>query len=264
MDTPVKRYSSGMTVRLGFAVAAHLEPEILVVDEVLAVGDAEFQKKAIGKMQDVSRDDGRTVLFVSHNMAAVSTLTINSICLVNGLLIKVGKSDEVINFYLNQSNSLIGEYLALPNSQKPNFTKINLKTSEGQNVHKNGENLEIYFEVNMPFYLEGMSISFQVFSENETPIIYGYLFDSEIPILRKIGLSKYKCSLPQCRLYQGQYYIKAHLAESRGKNKFEEIDRICQFEVVMLGETIEWGWQPNVCFYTEEFNWEELTQNGES
>ena len=71
IDTPVKRYSSGMTVRLGFAVAAHLEPEILVVDEVLAVGDAEFQKKAIGKMQDVSRNDGRTVLFVSHNMNAV-------------------------------------------------------------------------------------------------------------------------------------------------------------------------------------------------
>ena len=72
IDTPVKRYSSGMTVRLGFAIAAHLEPEILVVDEVLAVGDAEFQKKAIGKMQDVSKGEGRTVLFVSHNMAAVS------------------------------------------------------------------------------------------------------------------------------------------------------------------------------------------------
>lgn len=74
IDTPVKRYSSGMTVRLGFAIAAHLEPEILVVDEVLAVGDAEFQKKAIGKMQDVSKGEGRTVLFVSHNMAAVRSL----------------------------------------------------------------------------------------------------------------------------------------------------------------------------------------------
>lgn len=74
LDTPVKRYSSGMMVRLGFAIAAHLEPEILVVDEVLAVGDAEFQKKAIGKMQDVSKGEGRTVLFVSHNMAAVKSL----------------------------------------------------------------------------------------------------------------------------------------------------------------------------------------------
>jgi len=74
IDTPVKRYSSGMTVRLGFAVAAHLEPEILVVDEVLAVGDAEFQKKAIGKMQDISKGEGRTVLFVSHNMASIQNM----------------------------------------------------------------------------------------------------------------------------------------------------------------------------------------------
>ncbi len=84
IDTPVKRYSSGMTVRLGFAIAAHLEPEILVVDEVLAVGDAEFQKKAIGKMQDVSRNEGRTVLFVSHNMAAISALCSHAVLLNNG------------------------------------------------------------------------------------------------------------------------------------------------------------------------------------
>jgi lipopolysaccharide transport system ATP-binding protein len=84
LETPVKRYSSGMTVRLGFAIAAHLDPEILVVDEVLAVGDAEFQKKAIGKMQDVSRGGGRTVLFVSHNMGAVKSLCNTGIILENG------------------------------------------------------------------------------------------------------------------------------------------------------------------------------------
>ncbi|MBL8008928.1 MAG: ABC transporter ATP-binding protein, partial [Ignavibacteria bacterium] len=84
IDTPVKRYSSGMTVRLAFAVAAFLEPEILVVDEVLAVGDAEFQKKAIGKMQDISRGEGRTVLFVSHNMAAVKSLCTRAVLIDNG------------------------------------------------------------------------------------------------------------------------------------------------------------------------------------
>src|SRR5664280_1717903 len=88
IDTPVKRYSSGMYVRLAFAVAAHLEPEILIVDEVLAVGDAEFQKKAIGKMQDVSRNDGRTVIFVSHNMLAVKSLCNKGILLKNGLVHK--------------------------------------------------------------------------------------------------------------------------------------------------------------------------------
>lgn len=104
IDTPVKRYSSGMMVRLGFAVAAHLEPEILVIDEVLAVGDAEFQKKAIGKMQDVSRNDGRTVLFVSHNMATVENLCARSILLENGTILADGKTHDIILRYLNNTN----------------------------------------------------------------------------------------------------------------------------------------------------------------
>ena len=100
IDTPVKRYSSGMTVRLGFAVAAHLDPEILVVDEVLAVGDAEFQKKAIGKMQDVSRGEGRTVLFVSHNMASIKSLCKNGILLDNGCIKQVGPINDVVGYYI--------------------------------------------------------------------------------------------------------------------------------------------------------------------
>lgn len=111
LDTPVKRFSSGMTVRLGFAVAAFLEPEILVVDEVLAVGDAEFQKKAIGKMKDVSSSGGRTVLFVSHNMAAVRTLCNNGIVLNNGMIDFMGSSESAINRYIqsspNDRNTLI-------------------------------------------------------------------------------------------------------------------------------------------------------------
>lgn len=102
IDTPVKRYSSGMTVRLGFAVAAHLEPEILVVDEVLAVGDAEFQKKAIGKMQDLSTGEGRTVLFVSHNMASIQNLCTRVMLLKNGSNEKIGFTDDVIKYYLEK------------------------------------------------------------------------------------------------------------------------------------------------------------------
>lgn len=100
IDTPIKRYSSGMFVRLGFAVAAFLEPEILVVDEVLAVGDAEFQKKAIGKMQDVSRGEGRTVLFVSHNMAAVKNLCTRGVVLDNGMLVFDGSVGDAIEHYI--------------------------------------------------------------------------------------------------------------------------------------------------------------------
>lgn len=113
LDTPVKRYSSGMTVRLGFSIAAHLEPEILVVDEVLAVGDAEFQKKAIGKMQDVSKGEGRTVLFVSHNMASVKALCTRGIVLENGKVSFDGVIDSAIDLYLKKEYegiSSTGEY----------------------------------------------------------------------------------------------------------------------------------------------------------
>lgn len=105
LDTPVKRYSSGMTVRLGFAIAAHLEPEILVVDEVLAVGDAEFQKKAIGKMQDVSRGEGRTVLFVSHNMGAVKSLCKKGLLLENGKIKDQGDADTIVSNYIRGDSS---------------------------------------------------------------------------------------------------------------------------------------------------------------
>src|SRR6187551_2892816 len=100
IDTPVKRYSSGMYVRLAFAVAAHLEPDILIVDEVLAVGDAEFQKKCLGKMKDVSEKDGRTVLFVSHNMTALKSLCTESIWLENGMLEFQSETNEVVDKYL--------------------------------------------------------------------------------------------------------------------------------------------------------------------
>ena len=109
IDTPVKRYSSGMTVRLGFAVAAHLDPEILVVDEVLAVGDAEFQKKAIGKMQDVAKGEGRTVLFVSHNMTSVKSLCKTGVILQNGQLYQMGEIDPIVTMYL-RGDSAISNY----------------------------------------------------------------------------------------------------------------------------------------------------------
>lgn len=133
LDTPTKRYSSGMTVRLGFAIAAHLEPEILVVDEVLAVGDAEFQRKAIGKMQDVSRQGGRTVLFVSHNMSSIRTLCEKVVMLYNGTVHKVGEPAEVIStyLYLNRGDSedvtfQIPKSLSTYNTGEAKFESIEL------------------------------------------------------------------------------------------------------------------------------------------
>ena len=112
IDTPVKRYSSGMTVRLGFAVAAHMEPEILVVDEVLAVGDAEFQNKCLGKMQDISQGEGRTILFVSHNMTAIERLCKKAVVLENGEIAFNGEVKEGVSYYLDrkapEGESIVG------------------------------------------------------------------------------------------------------------------------------------------------------------
>jgi len=151
IDTPVKRFSSGMTVRLGFAVAAFLEPEILVVDEVLAVGDAEFQKKAIGKMQDVSKGEGRTVLFVSHNMAAVKSLCKHGIVLNNGLLSYRGSAEDAISEYIsNTKNSLsrriIDNKSFINNAIEINEITINGSEESEQLVPSDMESIEVRFK----------------------------------------------------------------------------------------------------------------------
>ena len=156
IDTPVKRYSSGMTVRLGFAVAAHLEPEILVVDEVLAVGDAEFQKKAIGKMQDVAQGGGRTVLFVSHNMAAVKRLCKSGILLENGMISFTGTADETISRYLTINDDNINKNIIERSDRignnKVRFSNVIFKNISGDVVEEvfSGQYLkiEVHFQIN--------------------------------------------------------------------------------------------------------------------
>ncbi|TSD03469.1 MAG: ABC transporter [Parcubacteria group bacterium Athens0714_16] len=137
LDTPVKRYSSGMYVRLAFAVAAHMEPDILVVDEVLAVGDAEFQKKSLGKLDEVSKTEGRTILFVSHNMVAIQKLCKKTILLEEGKIKMVGETKEVIDFYFHRQ----GETSKLPLEERKDrkgsgnvrFTKCELLTPSLEN-----------------------------------------------------------------------------------------------------------------------------------
>ena len=143
IDTPVKRYSSGMTVRLAFAVAAFLDPEILVVDEVLAVGDAEFQKKAIGKMQDISRTGGRTVLFVSHNMAAVKQLCTRGIVLENGTVKFDGNIDEALEIYQEDAieKSVSGHYIGTK------IIKEAILNSTNGIKYKSNLELDVFFEV---------------------------------------------------------------------------------------------------------------------
>lgn len=149
IDTPVKRYSSGMYVRLAFAVAAHLDPEILIVDEVLAVGDTEFQKKALGKMQDISLEQGRTVLFVSHNLSMIQNLCNRGILLKNGQTAFIGKTDDTVNKYIfgidNENVDNLLETKDRTGNGKLKINKIEIKDKFGSNVTniQSGETLKL-------------------------------------------------------------------------------------------------------------------------
>lgn len=183
IDTPVKRYSSGMYVRLGFAVAAHLDPEILIVDEVLAVGDAEFQKKAIGKMQDISKGEGRTVLFVSHNMASVERLCASSVLLSNGSINFSGNTSEVINYYIESFKSNENKDLIFETTSSFNLAQIKQNNNNSgmisakvfcndvpTNILSTGDNLKIEIEIINDFSIEDMVFGYVIKDENNHEI----------------------------------------------------------------------------------------------
>ena len=160
IDTPVKRYSSGMYVRLAFAVAAHLESEILIVDEVLAVGDAEFQKKCLGKMNDVSKSDGRTILFVSHNMLAIKTLCSKCLLLQNGNITNFGETNKVIDAYFSKHSEI--KYTYTSENANSIIKKVSIKNNkilfdkpitinieiDNSTIDLNGDAIEIFFNTN--------------------------------------------------------------------------------------------------------------------
>ena len=253
LDTPLKRYSSGMQLRLAFAVAAFLEPEILIIDEVLAVGDAEFQKKCLGKMDEVSKS-GRTVLFVSHDLSAVSTLTKKSIFLDKGKVKQFDTTPAVIQAYSsNFTQTNIHHQDAIEG--KPCITKVEVVTSEGGVLQGNEKPLNVNFEVQLPNDLSGMALSLQIFNHLNQAITYNWFFDEANAEPRKRGTHNLSIKFDKIKLYQGNYFVRVHLAETVTKIKFQQFD-CCPFEVAMLDKKApEWGWQNNVCQYIEDGNW---------
>ncbi len=218
IDTPVKRYSSGMTVRLGFAVAAHLDPEILVVDEVLAVGDADFQKKAIGKMQDVSRNEGRTVLFVSHNMGAVRSLCTTGIILANGRLTFAGTSTDATARYLLVNNNREGVIIEKITKLHPDIIINNIRVngSDSSYMSISGEEDSLNIQINgtlnkpLPLYFEAV-----LFDENHVPFAI-YNPDFTFGQQKNYGVGPFEIreniTLPQ-QMNKGQFYINLLLVE---------------------------------------------------
>lgn len=256
IDTPVKRYSSGMYVRLAFAVAAHLESEILIVDEVLAVGDAEFQKKCLGKMGDVSRGEGRTVLFVSHNMAAVKTLCKNGIYMNNGTIEYQGGVENTVLKYLGGNNGVDCNTNIYNNIQNDifNLREISFK-NKGQSSDKPlDENREI--ELHTSFDLETDSperyhITYHLINDYGEPLFsFGH---SSVLSLNK-GRNHLICSFPQGFFQSGNYFLHLFLVEDK-KKAIYIVNDIAVFTVTEgqrdLG--VYMGREPG--FIRPSFNW---------
>jgi lipopolysaccharide transport system ATP-binding protein len=212
IDTPVKRYSSGMYVRLAFAVAAHLESDIMIVDEVLAVGDAEFQKKCLGKMNDVCAGEGRTVLFVSHNMASISALCSRAMYLKNGQLVNSGNVNNIISEYLNDGAEVKGEkWIGSEGDKSVQVTQAIVYSNDQLNgMHTNTDLfIELHGEVLEPVF--GLIIGFTLWSQYDYEIAYIVHDDDENDTELKQELPhKFikKFRIPANTLAEGNYTIQ--------------------------------------------------------
>jgi lipopolysaccharide transport system ATP-binding protein len=218
LDTPVKRYSSGMYVRLAFAVAAHMDTEILLVDEVLAVGDAAFQKKCLGKMGDVAAKEGRTVLFVSHNMNAIKKLCFKSILLNSGSIEIAGNTDAVINHYLNGDGSDSKQFWTINDQYKKNKNdiltplKLSLIGQSGKIISQENfrdTNIYIEFEFVLHKAYHNLTIGISLFNQDGVLVFRSLQTDTDEdqwPEL-KHGQNKIQMKLPTEILNQGDYTI---------------------------------------------------------
>ncbi|HEX7503578.1 MAG TPA: ABC transporter ATP-binding protein [Acidobacteriota bacterium] len=255
IDTPVKYYSSGMYMRLAFAVAAHLETEILMIDEVLAVGDVQFQKKCLGKMGDIARI-GRTVLFVSHNMPAISTLTKKCLVLSHGKCIFQGPTAEAVRMYLELHAGNPGRYTALPAADRPAITRVEVLTSEPNSVQAHGKPMEIEIDISTPIALKSAALSFQVLNALQQPVMYTWMFDSVHPLCRTPGVHRVRCRLPKVRLYLGHYTLTVNFSEQFGKSFSGKLENICPFSVEMLGIAHDFSWSPDYGQFIDDYEWE--------
>lgn len=239
IDTPVKRYSSGMYVRLAFAVAAHLESEILIVDEVLAVGDAEFQKKCLGKMSDVSKGEGRTVLFVSHNIAAVKALCNKGVFLQNGNLKLIGEIDETVSCYQNSlidlnDNSYKTSYEAKEDKEKiAQIMKVRITNEDGIQCKEFDVWDKIFIEYEMEIRKEKLTYITPILNieKDGSELFWSFASDNNSSLLENwtVGKHFFRVQLPN-PLKKGNYKINAKLGKLRDRD-IDALLNVIQFSV---------------------------------
>jgi len=242
LDTPVKRYSSGMYVRLAFAVAAHLEPEILIVDEVLAVGDAEFQRKCLGKMQDVSTKEGRTVLFVSHNMAAVRQLCTEVTLIAKGeIAFQGGVREGVARYLMDNAANKSGWKRQTPMPTEPGiyFRDVSVQNERGEatELFEPSENIRVAMELFANGSFSRPQISLRFTNAEGVPAFctcstdYAGKFEPFEP-----GVHRFIVEMPAGLLMPGRYslHLGSHLPRDRA---FDQIDHELSLEVTSIGST---------------------------
>lgn len=242
IDTPVKRYSSGMTVRLGFAIAAHLEPEILVVDEVLAVGDAEFQKKAIGKMQDVSKGEGRTVLFVSHNMAAVKSLCKKGVLLENGMVKETGMVDDIVGHYLKGNNEIANhKYWTEPQIKGDGFEllEIGIRKKDCDYIDNISvdDAIELIVKYRITQKYEQLHLTFHFKNEQGIKIFSCSGGGRCVPLEHNEGVYEQRMEIPGNFLNWGSYYVDMYVVVNRHHSFVRDFD-IISFSITNKAKSI--------------------------
>jgi lipopolysaccharide transport system ATP-binding protein len=260
IDTPVKRYSSGMYVRLAFAVAAHLESEILIVDEVLAVGDADFQMKCLGKMKDVSKGEGRTVLFVSHNMAAVKSLCTKGIVLENGLLAYSGLSEQAVGYYLKDGGSETSNIYTYDTNFDTSIFKLN--SIAIKNINRKledtileNETITLLTDIDFKTEISRYSITYHLNNELGEAMFSIYDADSKSNI--QLGNNKLCFEIPPYFLQSGNYALSLFIVEDKRTAIFVEKD-VFRFTVVDGGRDlgVYMGREPG--YIRPQFRWSKL------
>jgi lipopolysaccharide transport system ATP-binding protein len=259
LDTPVKRYSSGMYIRLAFAVAANLEPEILVVDEVLAVGDMEFQKKCLGKMNEVV-GHGRTVFFVSHNTQSIATLTSRCLVFKQGRLMLDAPTGEAIKYYVEMSlkGSMVGKpFVKEGGDPDSNYiAEARVITSEPYGQHVYGEPISFEFVLHVGMPIAKLCFMFCISDPQGVNITQFWHVEEDQIYQVKPGEYRLRCVVPKLRLYMGSYCLTAWITDTRGQVPLDKLTQICHFEVNM-GEYRRTGlaWHQDHSSYLEEFEW---------
>jgi lipopolysaccharide transport system ATP-binding protein len=265
IDTPVKRYSSGMMVRLGFAVAAHLEPEILVVDEVLAVGDAEFQEKALGKMEEVSKETGRTILFVSHNMAAIRQICSRAILLCNGLLTGNGETVKIIEKYIASNISETSNWeRKSPLNPLASFIQAGVVDHKGEYVwgvyNTRNESFFFHFNVHVAARTFNGTFAFEVINQMGQSVFCSHDYDQQTRVTQP-GSYLFDIPVPDF-LRTGHYYVTLG-SNLVGLSTLEYIPRAFGFEYIDEINTGQLSHRPGILFVPLKWECRQTASNGE-